>query len=517
MLTYNQDKRLFIWRGTFETRYAAKDAGFEWSKVGKCWYTASPYIAYLLYPSADSLAKNALSQIRANIELSAADVPIVPLNNGLYPFQSAGVEYLTGQMRAGRRYLLLADEQGLGKTPEAVCLANNMGFKKLLVICPASLRLNWVNEISHWHKLNLGVEAVLTGKQKINNDISLVTSYNLMPKLKKYSPDFIIIDEAHYVKNMNAERTKTLLGDGKEKIGLIRKAPTLFLTGTPLPNGKPSELWPLLFRCAPEIINHARYWPFVNRFCQTEDDGMGGAIIRGAKRQKELFVRLRGSGFMLRRKKDKVLKDLPPKRYKMVVFPADSKTAKVLEKEKQFSANEIITHGIPVDGALPEIRREMGVAKVPQCLSYIYDLLHGGVKKVVIFAHHIEVVGLLERGLKDYGVVVITGSTKALTRQEAVDKFQSDSNVRVFIGNSAAQEGITLTAASDCVMVEPDWVPGNNDQRADRLHRIGQKSSVLVHLLVVQESLDANILSSAAYKSGDIGKILDEEKRGSAK
>jgi SWI/SNF-related matrix-associated actin-dependent regulator 1 of chromatin subfamily A len=203
-----------------------------------------------------------------------------------------------------------------------------------------------------------------------------------------------------------------------------------------------------------------------------------------------------------------VLKDLPPKRYKLVVFPENGETRKVLQREAEFDAAELIAHGAPVGSALPEIRREMGVAKVPQAAEYISDLLEGGAQKVIVFGHHIEVIGELERKLRRFGVAVITGSTPQKARQAAVDAFQTDPRVRVFLGNEAAEEGITLTAAADVVLAEPEWVPGKNEQRVDRAHRIGQKDRVIVHILVVEGSLDAKILGAAANKMKDIKGIL---------
>ena len=513
MLTYQSEQKIFVWQGSFEDRERPRAAGFEWSPAGKCWYTASPYIAYLLKDEADPGAIDRLSRVAANVTASQDTDPVLEMQapRGLkyFPFQAAGIEHMVDRLRAGNRAVLCADEQGLGKTMSAIGVANEMGYKKLLVICPASLRLNWKREIELWHVHNLGVDPVLNGKERPCYAGSVVTSYNLAGGLEDYRPDFIIVDETHYIKNAGTQRTKLVLGDGKGWRGLVDKAPTIFLTGTPIPNGKPVELWPLLFRCSPKTINYMKYWPFARRFCNMIDDGIGGYIILGAKRKEELYTRLRGSGFMTRRLKKNVLKDLPPKRYKMVVFPANGETRRVLKKEENFNAQEIIKHGVPVGTALPEIRREMGVAKIPQSLEYIQDLLEGGADKVVVFAHHLEPVGLLEAGLSVYNPVVITGSTNPRKKQANVDKFQEDPTVRVFIGNEAAEEGITLTAAHDVVLVEPEWVPGKNEQRVDRLHRIGQNESVMVHILVVERSLDAKILGSAAHKQTDIKSILD--------
>jgi len=519
LLTYDLRKRIFIFSGTLEHRESFEAAGFAWDSVDRAWVTADPYIAYALrkHATKGSAADAIMRYIGQNIAWSslpkAPPVP-PPCPDGMewYAFQATGVWYMFYKMQSGRRHLLLADEQGLGKTPQAIGLANLIGAKKLLVICPASLRINWVREINAWHMHNPGVVPLLTKQDKPHKSVSIVTSYALAGSVKEYEPDLIIIDEAHYLKNHNAARTQLLLGNvEKGWPGLVDKAPSVWLTGTPTPNGRPSELWPMFYRCAPDAISSMRRWPFIKRFCRFIPDDTEDVRVTGAKNEVELFVRLRGSGLMLRRLKKDVLKDLPPKRYKMVVFPVDSSTRVVIERERAFNAVEIVAHGgTTVGSVLPEIRREMGVAKAPACVNYISDMLANGVDKVVVFAHHLEVVGILAEGLRDFGVEVIVGSTPLAKRQAAVDAFQNDPARRVFIGNEAAEEGWTLTKSADVVLVEPEWVPGKNAQRVDRLHRIGQLRSVLAHLLVVEGSLDAYILSAAARKTVDCERVLDD-------
>jgi len=391
-----------------------------------------------------------------------------------------------------------------GKTIEAIGVANELKLKKLLVVCPASLRLNWVIEINKWHEHSQGAEAVLTGKHVIDHNKSMATSYELASVAHNYEPDLIIIDESHRLKNPATVRSRYVLGDMSEEwYGLVQRAPTLFLTGTPTPNGRPSELWSVVFRCAPEVIDYLKYFPFVRQFCEWYNDG-NEIIVTGAKNTQELYTRLRGSGFMIRREMDDVLKDLPPLRYKMVVFPVNSiSTRMVLNKEKAFSADEILKQGTPVGTSYPTIRKEMGIAKLPQDIDYIKEVLDNGVDKVVVFAHHVDVVYGLLHGLKSYNPVAVLGATPPKRRDKNVFAFQNDPTVRVFIGNEAAEEGYTLTAAANIIETEFEWVPGKEDQRPRRLRRIGQKRPVIVHQLVVQNSIDAKILSRAMDKDTD--------------
>jgi SWI/SNF-related matrix-associated actin-dependent regulator 1 of chromatin subfamily A len=332
----------------------------------------------------------------------------------------------------------------------------------------------------------------------------VVVSYALLPVALGRRYDFVIVDETHNIKNPRAKRTKQVLG----KV-LDGAAPGLLLTGTPIPNGRPNELWPVLNRCAPHVIDKMALWPFIHRFCVLQTTHFGTSVV-GAKRRRELFTRLRGSGFMTRRLKEAVLDQLPPKRYKFVTLSAQGELKTILEKESDFDADEILRHGVALKSGLPELRREMGAAKVPHSIEYVKDLLAEGVAKVVVFGHHIEVMKGLLTGLAAHRPAMVIGSTRPADRQAAVDRFQNDPDCRVFIGNEAAEEGITLTAAQDLVVLEPEWTPGKNEQRADRLHRVGQRGSVLVHYLVVEGSLDARILARSAEKSLDSEIMLDK-------
>lgn len=517
MIAFNQKHNLFIWSGPYDQRSVPQKAGFTWHEEGKAWVTPSPFIACLLHGQADSLAKARLNTLAHNIKASAVheEDPLslfrIPLPPGreLYPFQAAGVEYMTTQILAGRRAVACFDEQGLGKTVQAIGVANVLGLSKLAVVCPAHLRLNWEREINNWHVHNKGLKVILSGADDPEPQISCAASYELSKKLQEFKPELLIIDEAHYIKTPGTKRTSNVLGNAEQKIkGLVSDTLTIFLDGTPLPNGKPNELWPILYKCAPDAISYMKLWPFIQRFCELWQDGDDYKVV-GAKNKKELFIRLRGSGFMLRRLKKDVLKDLPPKIYKMVIFPQDSTTRKIVDKESEFNEKEIILHGAPVGTVLPELRREMGIAKVENSLRYIVDLLEGGVKKVVVFGHHRDVCFGLKEGLKKYRPVIYIGGMSDKNKMLAETTFQKDSSCRVFVGNEAAEEGITLTAAQNVIDVEPEWVPGKSDQRYDRLHRITQTGNVVIHILVVEGSLDAKILGSAANKKKDSKEVLD--------
>lgn len=494
---------LYVLRCSYEQRHLPKAAGFRWNPALKRWETPTAHVAGRFQEYASPAAKAALQNTAQLVELSHATTsafnPPIPAGLTLYPYQRAGVQYASLFDTC-----MIGDEPGLGKTMQAIALANHLGLRNLLVICPASLRLNWVREIEKWSTIDRQPRALLNGKDGFGD--CNVISYDLAVTRRKdilaLAPDMIILDEAHYLKNPKAKRTKVVL---QQIVRICSRV--LLLTGTPIPN-RVNEIYGILRSLRPDVIDGMSYQAFLNKFALVVTGPYGDEVI-GIKNEEELQTRMR-AGFMVRRLKSEVLQDLPPKSYKMVVFPAEGPLMKILKREEQFDAETIIRNGVPVGSALPEIRREMGIAMAPKVADYVKDLLDDGADKVVVFAHHKDVIRILQDGLRQYGVVGITGDSAPTARQQAVDRFQNDPSVRVFVGNIvAAGTGITLTAASQVIFAEASWVPGENDQAADRCHRIGQPSNVLVHYLVVKGSLSATILGAAARKREDIQKLLD--------
>lgn len=503
MLKYDQERKVFTFSGS---GHLAQNHGFEFHKMRGVYFTRSHFHALKLAKEIDALE---FRKPLSNISESQALRPVFDEYEGLYSFQSAGVEYLLAQLAEGRKYLMLADDPGCGKSPTAATVAKCLKAEKVLVICTASLRLNWQRELKKW--AGIDAQPFTKGKQKLDFDRSVITSYDLVSHLSEYEPDFIIVDECHALRSVTAKRTKHILGHRNSK-GIVDKAPTLFLSGTPIPNGRPNEIYAILKRCAPDVIDNVSFDSFIDKFCTyyiPKGLPFYQKFFTGGKNLNELYVRLRGSGFLLRRKKADVLPYLPPKRFKLIVFDPSGGVKKVMKKEKQFDADLILKSGAPVGASFPEIRKEMGVATAPIMAEYVKTVLMEGVEKIIVFCHHREVAEILEKELAEYNPVSITGKTSASKRQENVDKFQNDPNVRVFIGNEAAEEGITLTAAQDVVLTEPEYVPGKEAQRADRAHRIGQTGAVLVHLPVVEGTLAAKVMARAIDKQGDIDAALD--------
>src|SRR5574343_20431 len=508
ILRYSASSNLFGLFSAASLQREARRIGFEWDVRG-FFKSPSPYRAIQFAQYADQTAKRALRPyLQAVRESQATDSILeIPAPAGLayMPFQKAGIAYASRRMNT-----LLGDEPGLGKTIQAIGLANYLGLSRLLVVCPAGLRLNWAREIAKWHLRDGSTDVLLDGKGKIRPHRSTIVSYDLAVRLRadlmRQQYDLVILDEGHYLKNPSAHRTKTALGyRRKAESGLISLAPRrVVLTGTPIPNHV-DECYSVIRALAPETIDSMNFRAFLGHYAIVKSNGFGDKVV-GIRHEAELYQRLR-AGFMVRRLKADVLKDLPDKTYKMVVFDK-SGFKSVLNRERQFSAAEILSRGLPVGSALPEIRRERGIAKAPLVSQYVEDLLEDGTPAVVVFAHHVDVVKILAQNLNRYAPNVITGQTSAKERQEAIDSFQKGG--RVIICNIVAGGvGVTLTRAADVVFAEASWVPGENEQAEDRAHRIGQTRGVLVHHLVGEGSLDAAILGSAAMKRRNIRTILD--------
>lgn len=512
-LKYSKTHNLFGWKGAYDEKHIPEQAGFTWNSTLKAWVTGDPITALRIKDAKlDDAAKEKLEPIIKNINESSMETisnTNIPCPPGLIyrPYQEAGIT-----LAEKRKVCMIADEQGLGKTIQVIGLANLLGLTRILVVCPASLRLNWKSEFRKWHLVSLDTTAIMSGKDQIPKTDPVIISYDLVTNSFYYDLlmpwELIVLDEAHYLKNPDALRTQMLLGLGRYESLVNYADRRVFLTGTPIPN-KPAEFFPILKTQTPATIKNKGYWKYVKTYSYVVKNGFG-VQIKGAKNQEDLYLRLRSS-FMIRRLKSQVLKDLPPKQHKLVIFPADKSTRKVLKKESDFSSSEIIEHGAPVGSALPELRREMGEAMAPMVVDYVKDLLES-VNKVVLFAHHKSVVDYLTEHLTEYGVVQIVGKTPGKKRQENVDAFQKDPVVRVLVGHIvSAGTGWTLTASSDVVFAEASWVPGENDQAIDRTHRIGQQNKVLAHFLVVEGSISAAVLSSALKKKEDCKPIIDKE------
>jgi len=347
------------------------------------------------------------------------------------------------------------------------------------------------------------------------------------------------VSNCHAIKDPRGnKRTQSILA--ADRLPSVAGRTTL-LSGTPMPN-QPIECynavrlldWNAIDRMSLEDFREYYYAKGEGMVRRPVYDEVKQAVVSKLEfstevRNKprnlpELQARLRGS-IMIRRSKADVMPQLPAKRYDMVPLslttelrtalrhPGWSQAAKLYELE-----GDAFDGSVPIDGEISTARRLLGEAKAGPVCDYIEDLLDGGVGKLVVAAHHSSVLKIAKERLTKFGLAYMDGNTPQRKRQAEVERFMKDPKCRIILGQSQViGEGHTLTAAQDCLLMEPDWVPGKVEQIGDRIHRKGQKGTyVLIHVPVVPGSLDERIIRMAVEKDASIYKALDkqEDKKG---
>lgn len=515
----------------------AKAAGFHWDYQKRVAWTGRVDLAKGFEAYADIHAKERFNQDQKQIDFSRAanaDIEIpAPLGSTYLGFQKAGIAFALN-----RKNTLIADEMGLGKTIQAIGVINaDTSIKNVLVICPASLKLNWKKELVNWTVRNLS-GAIAYGNYFPNTQLVII-NYDIVKKHRKVIDtkkwDLVIMDESHFCKNPNTQRTKACLGfdsHGKTVSFPIDAGRRIFLTGTPILN-RPIELWPTVRVADPEGLGSS-HWSFAKRYCKAWEAPWGWDFT-GASNLEELQERLRAS-IMIRRLKKDVLADLPRKRRQVIPISGE-KVEAVVQKELDFynknmsaveqamleaqqsqaagdegSYNEAVLKlkkgREAIFEELAKLRHSTALAKVPFVIDYLENVLES-VNKVVVFAHHRDVIEQLYLKFKDRAVMMHGGVGMA-ERQAAVERFQLDSKCQLIFGTIGTMGvGWTLTAASYALFCELDWVPANVTQAEDRLHRITQTMPVLIHHICFDNSLDATIAQRVIEKQEIIDKALD--------
>lgn len=429
--------------------------------------------------------------------------------NTLYKFQQDSQSLLSS-----RKHNLLADEMGLGKTVQAIEMINRNRLRMVLIICKASIKINWERKLKEWlisaryiQIINKKTDRIEPLAEIIIVNYDLITHSYLFYQLKEIEWDLIICDEAHYLKNLEARRTQAVLA----KDGLIHKAKrTLMMTGTPVLN-RPIELYPILRVLAPQVIApYSDKFKYAKRYCDGYQDGFG-FNDRGASNTEELNKRLR-QHYMIRRTWNELEIQLPKKRYEMVFIDQTEAVKGHLKVLDDAQRTDFKHQKLNIDaGGLATLRRETAEAKIVCCISTIKEWVESS-GKLVIFAYHHSVIERLEHELKEYGTLTLTGSTSQSNRQRAIDTFrQEGSSKKVFIGQiQAAGEGIDglQDVCHHILFVESSWVPGEISQAIARLWRIGQKQSVLVRFLIWANSIEEHMMRVALEKVKTIKEIV---------
>ena len=417
----------------------------------------------------------------------------------LYKYQREGIDFLKSQYHS-----LLADDMGLGKTVQAIKAAEELRAETILVICPASVKLNWRKEFHKWTSIT-DIFIVMTGKDTIPSASVVIINYDLLinPKIKDQIGKFdvCIIDEAHYLKSRLAKRTKVILGND----GIIRKCTYKFLlTGTPVLN-RPIELYPILKTLHYESIKqYGSYVQFALRYCGAFSDKYG-LWDKGATNLPELKKKL--EGFMLRRTKDEVLTQLPEKIVSHIPIPP---SAGILTEMKKFEdKGDSYIEEVEL-GKLASLRSKISKHKAKIVIDYVENTFNE-VNKLIVFTYHREMAFKLKEKFEDLGVSMVIGGLNVTKKQKEVDAFVEGGN-RLFIGQiQSAGVGIDglQRVCSDVIFAEMSWTPSELRQAEDRVYRIGQKNKVHIQYLYVTKSIEEIVLKAVISKQKIISKILE--------
>lgn len=515
-------------------------------------FTREPYAAVDFAEHGTDRAKTELAVTLAAIRSSwlntSSAIIKCPLDKELMPFQCASVAYALV-----RRNTLVGDQPGLGKTPIAICYANEIAAQRVLVICPANIRIQWVNRIREWSTMRWPfiVYPILSGRHGVHPQAHwTVVSYDLArtatigAALAQHHYDLVILDEAHYLKTIDSGRTHAVFGDHTgwcreavrgedDAIETYRKLfPALAgrservmaLTGTPLPN-RPREAYTLSRALCFDAIDWMSEDAFKKRFNPsariTGERNDGTLYVYNREevgRAGELQSRLRANFMVRHLKHDPEIK----KQIKYAGIPSydlvrveETKTIKqILHAESLLGIDpdSFEAESIKIDGQWPVIRHMLGDAIAPQVAEYAAMCLDGGEEKIVIFAHHRSVLDYLEAKLARFGVMRIDGSTSPTQRKHRIETFVGDKRVHIMIGNTISlgtgTDGLQ-TVAFHALLAEPDPVPGNNEQAVDRLDRMGQEGEVQADLFVAPGSLLERILAKSLQKKQNTNKVLD--------
>jgi SWI/SNF-related matrix-associated actin-dependent regulator 1 of chromatin subfamily A len=414
------------------------------------------------------------------------------------------------ELLKNKKYIL-ADDMGLGKTTSTIIASLETGAKKILIICPASLKINWQREYQLYSEK---ISYVCEGKNYSEDAEIVIMNYDIIKnfhdsKDRKNSIilnskfDLVIIDEAHYIQNVQAQRTK-LIND------LVRDIERLWLlTGTPM-TSRPINYFNLLSLVDSPV---AKNWmAYVVRYCAGYQFKVGPRKVwnvMGASNLEEL--RDRTSATVLRRLKEDVL-DLPDKIITPVYLRLRSKMYEEVMGDyyNWYDKNPDESKNLSIQFTkLTQVRQVIADEKTQHTIELAENIVEQG-KKVIIFCNFTK---SLEVICNHFGksAVRLDGSMSKIQRQDAVDRFQEDEKVKVFVGNiKAAGVGITLTAAEAVIMNDLSFLPSDHSQSEDRAYRYGQKNNVLVYYPIFENTIEGIIYDILNNKKRIIATVMGD-------
>ena len=477
-----------------EKLLADKEKAFHiWGKI-----TESEQLHDFWLPKAAIIKDNTVKNVVINYEKYSHRPPL--------EHQKESIQKLVENKK-----FILADDMGLGKTTSTIIAALEAGSKKVLIICPATLKINWKREIENYSDKAV---YIAEGKNFSTEADFVIINYDIIKnfhdtKKKGESQildanfDLVVVDEAHYIKNATAQRTK-LIND------LVKKVDRLWLlTGTPM-TSRPIDYFNLLSLIESPV---AKNWmAYAIRYCQGYQFNVGGRKVwnvMGASNLEEL--RDRTAGLTLRRLKENVL-DLPDKIITPVYLRLKSKMYEEIMGEYYdwYDKNPEESKSLTVQFTkLTKIRQVIADEKVSQTIELAENIVEQG-KKVIIFCNFTD---SLNKICEHFGksAVKINGSMSKPERQHSVDSFQENDKIKVLVGNiKAAGVGITLTAAEAVIMNDLSFLPSDHAQAEDRAYRYGQKNNVLVYYPIFENTIEGIIYDILNNKKQVIATVMGD-------
>ena len=480
-----------------------------------------------VYPDAEEFIQQRLFQQRiqklvSEIRSNPAKHPLRTrlLKAELLPYQLDGIAFSVGAGRA-----VLADDMGLGKTIQGIgvaeLLAREAGVRKVLVICPTSLKSQWRNEIErfsdHSCQLVLG-SAVERAEQYDNEEFFTVCNYEQvlrdLPSIERVKWDLIILDEAQRIKNWEAKTTNT--------VKRLKSRFALVLSGTPLEN-RLDDLYSVV-----QFVDDRRLGPafrFLNRHRVVDERGK----VLGYKNLDQLREKLQP--ILLRRTRADVLKQLPERTTEIVRIAPTGEQAAIHDGNMQIVA-QIVRKPYISEMDLLRLRQALLMCRMAADSTYlcnkqqpafssklqrIDELLERVFaepgRKALLFSEWTTMLDLIEETLQRQGLdyVRLDGSVPQKKRQQLVNRFQNHPECQLFLSTNAGSTGLNLQAADTVINVDLPWNPAVLEQRISRAHRMGQKRPVQVYLLVTEETLEESLLGTLSAKKDLALAALDVE------
>jgi SWI/SNF-related matrix-associated actin-dependent regulator 1 of chromatin subfamily A len=444
------------------------------------------------------------------------------MTDPLFPFQRT----MIGRMVNSDRLFVAAD-MGLGKTRCAIAAAEVRQAGRILVVAPTIGLVSWPAEIEKWtagysHGTYTDPDLLPEGNGFGHYAIIPYSEIARRPAAwvkaaARFNADVTVLDEAHYLKGMDATRTQAVYGWRADlQKSMVRPDQVVWpMSGTPAPNFT-SELWPHLHALRPDLIKHPvtgrpmSYQQFLDRFATTRVSAYGQHVTGSVNTP--LLRQMTGDFFHRIRKTD-VRGEMPP-----IVWTTEPLPVSASEARDFLSVPE----GLDDDGLLTWLRdaypagsserKAVGLAKVPAAIEWCRGFLEGCDRKLILFAWHKEVLAAIHEALGPaFGSVMICGDTQHKVRVAAVSEFQRPgAGPRLFCGQMlAAGTAITLTEASDVVFIEDDWTPGNMEQAAARADRLGQTRGVVARVLYTPGTKDEAIAKARVRKAREFNLMFN--------